>query len=49
LEQKLHELEKAYLNKHHPKRSEDDITETRFKILKHGSKYDPLVIELKLK
>ncbi|HEY7156648.1 MAG TPA: hypothetical protein VH575_21950, partial [Gemmataceae bacterium] len=32
LEKKLFDLEKAYLKKHHGKRGEDDIIETRFKI-----------------
>lgn len=49
LERKLFELEKAYLAKHNPGHSEDDIVETRFRINRTGRGYEPQVIEVKVK
>jgi hypothetical protein len=49
LEQKLYRLEEAYLKKHYPGRSEESITETRFRIDVRGGKYEPEVIGLKVK
>jgi hypothetical protein len=49
LEKKLFDLEKAYLAKHNPGRSEDDILETRFRINRTGKGYEPQVIEVKVK
>lgn len=44
LEQKLLRLEIAYLKKHHPGRSEDDIDQTKFRIIiRKGGKYEPEV------
>jgi hypothetical protein len=50
LEQKLSQLELAYLNRKFPGRNEDDIHSTKFriKVLRSG-KYEPEVVELKLK
>lgn len=45
LEQNLFELEKAYLAKHYPGRTEDDITETRFQINRSGNGYEPVMRE----
>ncbi|MGH7224003.1 MAG: hypothetical protein ACRELF_12300, partial [Gemmataceae bacterium] len=49
LEQKLHRLEKVYLKKHHPGRTEENISETKFRIKTRGGKYEPEVSELKVK
>ncbi|HTU22732.1 MAG TPA: hypothetical protein VMG10_32125 [Gemmataceae bacterium] len=49
LEQKLHSLEKAYLEKQYPTHTEDSITETKFRINVRGGKYEPEVTELKVK
>ncbi len=49
LEQKLLQLEIAYLNKRHRGRTEDDILETKFRIKVRGGKYEPEVIEQKVK
>ncbi len=49
LEQKLLNLEIAYLNKHHRGRKEDDIESTKFKIRIRSGKYEPEVIEQKVK
>ncbi len=49
LEQKLLELELAYLKKQNPGRSEDDIFETKFKIKVRNGKYQPEVYEQTLK
>jgi hypothetical protein len=49
LEDKLYDLEKVFLEKHHKGHSEDDILETRFKINVRRGKYEPQVIDLKVK
>jgi hypothetical protein len=43
LEQKLFQLEKDYLNKNHPGRTEEDILETKFRINRTGGGYEPAV------
>ncbi|HEY7329922.1 MAG TPA: hypothetical protein VH592_19965 [Gemmataceae bacterium] len=49
LEEKLLKLEIDYLTKRHPSRKEDDIESTKFKILVRNGKYEPMVIEQKMK
>lgn len=49
LEQKLHDLEKNYLEQHYPRSSEDNITETKFRINVRDGKYEPEVLDLKVK
>jgi hypothetical protein len=49
LEQKLFRLEKAYLDKRHHGRTEDDILETKFKINRTGKGYEPEVSSQKVK
>lgn len=49
LEKKLLDLEISYLHKRHAGRKEDDIESTRFQIRVQGGKYEPVVIEQKLK
>ena len=49
LEQHLFRFEKAYLDKHHRGRTEDDIIETKFKINHAGGGYDPEVSSQKVK
>jgi hypothetical protein len=49
LETKLFRLEKAYLEKHDPGRTEDDIIDTRFRINRAGKRYEPVVIDQKIK
>jgi hypothetical protein len=49
LEKKLYELENAYLQKRYPRHSEDSITETKFRISIRGGKYEPEIIDLKVK
>ncbi len=49
LEEKLFKLEKAYLAKKHPGRSEDDIEETKFRIHRRGAEFDPEVIDQRVK
>lgn len=48
-EEKLFKLENAYMKKHHPGRTEDDIEETIFEMVLRGKKYEPKVAELKLR
>ena len=49
LEAKLYKLEKAYLDKRHPGRTEDDIVETKFRINQSGKGYEPEVFAQKVK
>jgi hypothetical protein len=49
LENKLFQLEKKYLDAHHPGRTEDDIVETKFRINHSGNGYEPEVIDQKVK
>ena len=49
LEQKLFKLEKDWLAKINPGRTEDDIVETRFRIKHIGSKYEPEVTSQKVR
>jgi hypothetical protein len=49
LERKLFNLELAYLKVHYPGKTEDDITETKFRINHRGGRYEPEVISLRVK
>lgn len=49
LEQKLFELEKAYLNEHHRGQREEDIDLTRFRVKRTAKGYEPEVVSVKLK
>jgi hypothetical protein len=49
LEQKLFDLEKAYLRQHYRGRTEDDIEVTKFKINRKGKSYEPEVRGLEVK
>ena len=49
LEQKLYDKEKNYLKKRYPRRSEDSITETKFRINFRAGHYEPEVMGLKVK
>lgn len=49
LEDTLYKLEKDYLDKHYPGRTEDDILSTRFQIRHERGKYLPVMSQLKVK
>jgi hypothetical protein len=49
LEKKLYALEDAYLKKRHRGLTEDNISETKFRINVVGGRYEPEVIDLKVK
>lgn len=49
VEQKLHQREEAYLNKHYRGAGEDSIKETRFRLVERGGTIEPEVSDLKVK
>lgn len=49
VEKKLYEREDAYLKSHYRGATEDDITETKFRLVERGETVEPQVSELKVK